>query len=70
MKAFILEVILPDSWSKVDAICAVNIGLRKHFDMQSPGFAYREASGQRILEDPRGIRTCTTVIAELPLREA
>ena len=68
MKAFILEVILPDSWSKGDVLCAFNIGAQKHFVTQSSGPAF-VAFPQRHLEDPRGIRTCTTVIAELPLKE-
>lgn len=67
MKAFIIEVILPDSWSKVDAVCGVNIGLQKHFITQSSG---SPVPYQRVLEDPRGIRTSTTVITELPLRES
>ena len=67
MKAFIIEVILPDSWTKVDAICAFNIGAQKHFVTQSSGSANVE-SFKHHLDDPRGIRTSTTVIAELPLR--
>jgi hypothetical protein len=67
MKAFIVEVILPDSWTTVDTICGINIGLQKHFITQSLGSAHAEAF-QRKLDDPRGIRTSTTVIAELPLR--
>jgi len=68
MKAFILEVILPDSWTKVDVVCGVNIGCQKHFVTQSSGSANVESFRHK-LDDPRGIRTSTTVIAELPLRE-
>ncbi len=67
MKAFIIEVILPDSWKNVDVICGINIGLQKHFITQSSG-TVNVKSFQHKLDDPRGIRTSTTVIAELPLR--
>jgi hypothetical protein len=47
---------------------AFNIGAQKHFVMQNSGPAFVAVS-QRHLEDPRGIRTCTTILAELPIKD-
>ena len=67
MKAFIVEVIVPDSWVTVDVVCGVNIGLRDYFRTQSQTSPILTET-HRVLEDPRGLRTSTTVLAELPLR--
>ena len=37
MRAMILQVIVPDSWRKIDVLCAMNIGLKKHFQTESSG---------------------------------
>lgn len=73
MRAFIAEIILPDSWTMTDVVCGINIGLQKHFQTQSLGSADQSYKGDHLLyrklEDPRGIRTNTAVIAQLPLKE-
>ena len=66
MKVFIVEVVLPDSWQRIDVVCAMNIGVQKHWQTQNSG---SPVAGQRQLEDPRGILTSTAVLAGYPVAE-
>jgi hypothetical protein len=62
MKAFIIEVTTPESWTKHDVISAMNIGLARHHD------EHARSGYERVLESPGGLSTNVMVLTELPLR--
>ncbi len=68
MKAFIAEIVLPDSWTMTDVVCAINIGVQKHYATQissSPAYVGDHVLYKK-LEDPKGLSSCVRVLSCIP----
>lgn len=62
MKVFIVKLTLPKSWSNVDVVCALNIGLQDHYHSNRSA-AFR--SLRAVLDQP--VNGAANVIAVIPM---